>query len=81
MFGLMRIAPRGMVLDPLGNFALSAIGGWLGTEVFALLLNWLGIKKPGARGGRAGGKHDAAGGDHAQADADGATAGRKAASG
>jgi hypothetical protein len=81
MFGLMRIAPRGMVLNPLSNFALSAIGGWLGTEVFALLLTWLGIKQPRTRGGRGGGKHDAAGGDYEPAGGDHEPAARKAASG
>jgi len=49
MFGLVRVLPPSFVLNPLSNFALSTIGGWLGTEVFALLLRWLGLSKPGAR--------------------------------
>ena len=48
MFGLTRVIPRGFVLNPLSNFALSTIGGWLGTEVFTLLLKWLGLKQPTA---------------------------------
>jgi hypothetical protein len=49
MFGLVRVLPPSFVLNPLSNFALSTIGGWLGTEVFSLLLGWLGLNKPDAR--------------------------------
>jgi hypothetical protein len=59
MFGLVRVLPRGFVLNPLSNFALSAIGGWLGTEVFTLLLRWLGLRKPTAHQERTESKHDA----------------------
>ncbi|HEX7843716.1 MAG TPA: hypothetical protein VF469_39855, partial [Kofleriaceae bacterium] len=45
IFGLMRVMPRAFVINPLSNFALSTIGGWLGTEVFALLLKRLGLSK------------------------------------
>lgn len=45
IFGLMRVMPHAFVLNPLSSFALSVIGGWLGTEVFALLLNRLGLDR------------------------------------
>src|SRR5262249_57488707 len=32
IFGLMRVMPHAFVLNPLSSFALSVIGGWLGTE-------------------------------------------------
>jgi hypothetical protein len=59
MFGLVQVLPRGFVLNPLSNFALSATGGWLGTEVFTLLLRWLGLRKPAAHKERTESKHDA----------------------
>jgi len=50
IFGLMRVLPHVVVLNPLSNFALSAIGGWLGTKVFEPLLDWLGLTKPRRHG-------------------------------
>ena len=58
MFGLVRVLPPSLVLNPLSNFALSTIGGWLGTEVFALLLRWLGLNKPTAQQARDGGEQE-----------------------
>jgi hypothetical protein len=66
IFGLVRVLPAGAVLNPLSNFALSAIGGWLGTGVFSHLLRWLGIKKPAVRDAA---KSDAAKSDAAKSDA------------
>ena len=66
MFGLVRVLPAGAVLNPLSNFALSAIGGWLGTGVFSHLLRWLGIKKPAVRDAA---KSDAAKSGAAKSDA------------
>jgi len=42
-FGVLTAIPRGVVLNPLSAVALSVIGGWLGTEVFAIVLRRLGI--------------------------------------
>lgn len=68
MFGVVRVLPSGVVLNSLSNFALSTIGGWMGTEVFTLLLRWLGLKKPAAHAEHATGKHEPhaerAGGEH-----------------
>lgn len=58
IFGLMRVMPRAFVLNPLSGFALSTIGGWLGIQVFALLLKRLGLKKLRARDEPRGGPHE-----------------------
>jgi hypothetical protein len=58
IFGLTRVLPHAFVLNPLSNFVLSTVGGWLGTQVFAPLLRWLGLNKPGAREDRGGDKHE-----------------------
>ncbi|HEX2574481.1 MAG TPA: hypothetical protein VH877_33350 [Polyangia bacterium] len=41
--GLLPVLPRQIVLNPLSAFALSTLGGWMGTEVFTLVLRKLGI--------------------------------------
>ena len=43
LFGLVPLFPRANVLNPLTDFALSVLGGWLGTEVFTLILQKLGL--------------------------------------
>jgi hypothetical protein len=43
VFGVITILPRAIVLNPLSTFALSTLGGWLGTEVFTIVLKRLGI--------------------------------------
>jgi len=43
VFGVLTTLPRGVVLNPLSAFALSALGGWLGSEVFTRLVKPLGI--------------------------------------
>ena len=43
VFGVLTTLPRGVVLNPLSAFALSALGGWLGSEVFTRLVKLLGI--------------------------------------
>jgi hypothetical protein len=42
-FGVLPLIPREVVLNPLSAFALSVIGGWLGTEVFSMILKRLGL--------------------------------------
>jgi hypothetical protein len=43
IFGVLNMVPRAIVLNPLSAFALSTLGGWLGTEVFTQLLKRLGL--------------------------------------
>jgi hypothetical protein len=43
IFGMLDMVPRAVVLNPLSAFALSTLGGWLGTEVFTQLLKRLGL--------------------------------------
>ena len=43
IFGLLPMLPRNVALNPLSALALSVIGGWLGTEVFNIILRKLGI--------------------------------------
>lgn len=43
IFGVLNMVPRAIVLNPLSAFALSALGGWLGTEVFAQILKRFGL--------------------------------------
>lgn len=43
IFGLLDVVPRAIVLNPLSAFALSTLGGWLGTEVFAQIIKRLGL--------------------------------------
>ncbi len=43
IFGLLDAVPRAIVLNPLSAFALSTLGGWLGTEVFAQIIKRLGL--------------------------------------
>ncbi len=38
VFGVLTAIPRFIVLNPLSAFALSTLGGWLGTEVFNQIL-------------------------------------------
>lgn len=38
IFGLLDVLPRAIVLNPLSAFAISTLGGWLGTEVFTRVL-------------------------------------------
>jgi hypothetical protein len=42
-FGVLNAISRAIVLNPLSAFALSTLGGWLGTEVFTLILKRFGI--------------------------------------
>lgn len=44
VFGVLPLVSREIVLNPLSAFALSVIGGWLGTEVFNMVLKRLGLK-------------------------------------
>lgn len=43
VFNLLPLVPRNVALNPLSALALSVIGGWLGTEVFNIILKKLGI--------------------------------------
>jgi hypothetical protein len=43
VFNLLPLVPRNVALNPLSGLALSVIGGWLGTEVFSIILRKLGI--------------------------------------
>ncbi len=43
VFNLLPLVPRNVALNPLSGLALSIIGGWLGTEVFNIILRKLGI--------------------------------------
>ncbi len=43
VFGVLTVLPRTVVLNPLSAFALSTLGGWLGTEVFAQILKRFGL--------------------------------------
>lgn len=45
VFGVLPLLAREIVLNPLSAFALSVIGGWLGTEVFSMILKRLGLIK------------------------------------
>jgi hypothetical protein len=47
IFGVLDMVPRAIVLNPLSAFALSTLGGWLGTEVFTQLLKKLGLSTGG----------------------------------
>ena len=43
VFGVLPVIPREVVLNPLSVFAITVIGGWLGTEVFTIVLRRLGL--------------------------------------
>jgi hypothetical protein len=43
IFGVLNFVPRAIVLNPLSAFALSTLGGWLGTEVFVQILKRFGL--------------------------------------
>ncbi len=43
VFNLLPLVPRNVALNPLSGLALSVIGGWLGTEVFNIILKKFGI--------------------------------------
>ncbi len=43
VFGVLPLISREIVLNPLSALALSVIGGWLGTEVFSMVLKRLGL--------------------------------------
>ena len=43
IFGLLPVLPRAYVLNPLGCLALSTVGGWLGTDVFSVMLKRFGL--------------------------------------
>lgn len=43
IFGVLNLIPRAIVLNPLSAFALSTLGGWLGTEVFAQIIKRFGL--------------------------------------
>jgi len=43
IFGVLNFVSRAIVLNPLSAFALSALGGWLGTEVFVQILKRFGF--------------------------------------
>jgi len=43
VFGVLNLLPRAVVLNPLSTFALSTLGGWLGTEVFAQIIKRFGL--------------------------------------
>jgi hypothetical protein len=43
IFGVLNFVSRAIVLNPLSAFALSALGGWLGTEVFVQILKRFGL--------------------------------------
>ncbi|MEK7729838.1 MAG: hypothetical protein AAB354_15630 [candidate division KSB1 bacterium] len=45
VFGVLPLISREIVLNPLSALALSIIGGWLGTEVFNMVLKRLGLTK------------------------------------
>jgi hypothetical protein len=54
IFSVLNVIPRFIALNPLSAFALSTLGGWLGTEVFNQILKLL--KLPA--GGQSSGKTD-----------------------
>jgi hypothetical protein len=54
IFSVLNVIPRFIALNPLSAFALSTLGGWLGTEVFNQILKLL--KLPA--GGQSSGKND-----------------------
>ncbi len=54
IFSVLNVIPRFIALNPLSAFALSTLGGWLGTEVFNQILKL--FKLPA--GGQASGKTD-----------------------
>jgi hypothetical protein len=43
VFGVIATKTSFLVLSPLSDFAISVIGGWLGTEVFSLVLKRIGV--------------------------------------
>jgi len=43
IFSLLHVLPQAIVLNPLSAFAISTLGGWMGTEVFSALLSRFGI--------------------------------------
>ncbi len=43
MFGVAPVLGAAVVLNPLSAFALATLGGWLGTQVFTILLKRLGL--------------------------------------
>jgi len=43
VFGVLNFLARAIVLNPLSAFALSTLGGWLGTEVFVQILKRFGL--------------------------------------
>ncbi len=43
VFNLLALVPRNVALNPLSSLAVAIIGGWLGTEVFNIILKKLGI--------------------------------------
>ena len=42
--GILAVLPSAAVSNPLSAFALSAIGGWMGTEVFDVATRRLGLR-------------------------------------
>lgn len=51
--GFISHIPRSLAVNPFGALALSIVGGWLGTEVFTPILQWLGLGKVDQRDGAA----------------------------
>jgi hypothetical protein len=43
VFNLLPLVPRNVALNPLSALAFAVIGGWLGTEVFNIILKKFGI--------------------------------------
>jgi hypothetical protein len=51
VFGVLNAIPRFIVLNPLSAFALSTLGGWLGTEAFNQILKLLKLPSGGQSSG------------------------------
>jgi hypothetical protein len=45
VFGVLSITGPAAVVNPISDFAISVIGGWIGTQVFSLLMRQLGFSK------------------------------------
>jgi hypothetical protein len=55
IFSVLNVIPRFIALNPLSAFALSTLGGWLGTEVFNQILKLFKLPAGGQSSGKTGG--------------------------
>jgi hypothetical protein len=54
IFSVLNVIPRFIALNPLSAFALSTLGGWLGTEVFNQILKLFKLPAGGQAAGKTG---------------------------